>query len=360
MDEPTMKRIGRRLVRWYERNARNLPWRIEPTPYRVWVSEVMLQQTAVATVVPYFERWVRRWPGVASLARAEEREVLALWQGMGYYGRARRLHQAARLIVAEHGGELPRGTAALRRLPGVGPYVAAAICSFAFGEDEVALDANLVRVLMRLLCIEGTGAEAGVRRAAAEWARTGMPPGRSADYNQALMDFGSMVCRPRAPRCGECFLRPDCEAFRRGMQYDIPRPSPRRLKKVQTAVAVIVREGAVYLQQRGTEGLFSRMWEFPGGKVEEGETPRAALVRECREELGVECFPGRRLLSLTHYYTVFEVRLHAYLCAVPEGLPEDAAHRWMGLGEVGEYPMPSANRAVVQRLLHHDDTTSTT
>ncbi len=345
-----MRNIGRRLVRWYGRNARALPWRSDPTPYRVWVSEVMLQQTAVTTVVPYFERWMRRWPDVASLARARERQVLALWEGMGYYGRARRLHAAARLVVAEHGGELPRETAALRKLPGVGPYVAAAVRSFAFGEDEVALDANLVRVFMRLLGIEGTGAEAVVRRRVGEWARVGLPRGRSADYNQALMDFGSALCRPRAPRCGECFLRTDCAAFRSGMQYDIPRPSPRRLKKIETAVAVFLRDGSVYLQQRGAEGLFARMWEFPGGKVEAGETPRAALVRECREELGVECAPGRRLLSLTHYYTVFEVRLHAYVCPVPEGLPEDTAHRWVALGGIGDYPMPSANRQVVRGL----------
>ncbi len=355
-----MKAIGRRLVRWYGKNARELPWREEPTPYRVWVSEIMLQQTAVTTVVPYFERWMSRWPDVASLARASEREVLALWEGMGYYGRARRLHAAARALVAEHGGGVPRETAALRKLPGVGPYVAAAIRSFAFGEDEVALDANLVRVFMRLLGIEGTGAEADVRRTVGEWARVGLPRGRSADYNQALMDFGSLLCRPRTPRCGECFLRSQCEAFRLGTQYHIPRPSPRRLKKIETAVAVFLRDGAVYLQQRGPDGLFARMWEFPGGKVEEGETPHAALVRECREELGVECAPGRRLTSLTHYYTVFEVRLHAYVCAPPEGLPEDATHRWVGLGEVGEYPMPSASRQVVERLPNHDDTTSTT
>jgi A/G-specific adenine glycosylase len=310
-------------------------------------------------VVPYFECWVRRWPDVASLARASERQVLSAWEGLGYYGRARRLHRAARLIVAEHGGRLPRETAALRGLPGVGPYVAAAVRSFAFGEDEVALDANLVRVFMRLLGIEGRGAEADVRRRVGEWARKGLPPGRSADYNQALMDFGSMLCRPRAPRCGECFLQADCEAFRRGIQYDIPRPSPRRLKKIQAAVAVFVRDGAVYLQQRPPEGLFASMWEFPGGKVEAGETPRRALPRECREELGVECAPGRRLLSLTHHYTVFEVRLHAYLCSPPEGLPENATHRWVALGQTEEYPMPSASRQVVQKLLATKDTKST-
>jgi len=351
MDERTMRSIGRRLVRWYGRNGRDLPWRADPSPYRVWVSEVMLQQTSVTTVIPYFERWMRRLPDVAALAAAREREVLSLWEGMGYYGRARRLRQAARVIVEEHGGVVPRESAQLRRLPGIGPYIAAAIRSFAFGEDEVALDANLVRVLMRLLGLEGTGAEADVRREVVRQAAIGLPSGRSADYNQGLMDFGSLICRPRVPRCGQCFLRRDCEAFARGIQYDIPRPSPRRLKKISTAVAVFMRQGDVYIQKRPPEGLFGGMWEFPGGKVEEGETPRAALVRECREELGVECAPGRRLLALTHYYTVFEVRLHAYVCTAPEGLPEDATHRWVRPGELAEYPMPSANREIVRRCL---------
>jgi A/G-specific adenine glycosylase len=350
MDREEARQVGRRLVSWYEANARALPWRLRPTPYAVLVSEVMLQQTVVGTVVPYFRRWMGRFPDVASLAAADEREVLALWEGMGYYRRAQRLLRAARLIVDEHGGRVPSSREELLGLPGVGPYIASAVRSIAFGRDEVALDANVVRLFMRLLGLEGTGAEAEVRRAVEQAATAALPAGRSADYNQALMDFGSLICRPRRPDCGACFLSGRCEAFRRGMQYEIPRRKPKRLKKIRTAVAVFMREGEVYIQKRPPGGLFAGMWEFPGGKVGPDETPRQALRRECREELGLGCRPGRKLTELTHYYTVFEVRLHAFACEPPEGLPEDAEHRWVAVEELGDYPMPSANRRVVEEI----------
>ncbi len=345
-----MTGIGRRLVRWYEGNARDLPWRKNPTPYRVWVSEVMLQQTAVSTVIPYFERWLKRWPGVPSLARATEQKALAAWEGMGYYRRASGLLRAARQVVRRHGGRVPSSRKELLALPGIGPYIASAIRSLAFGEDEVALDANVIRVFMRLLALDGTATDSSVRAQVGERAAAGLPPGQSARYNQALMDFGSLICRPRRPRCGECFLTKHCEAFRRGMQYDIPRPSHKPSKKIRTAVAVFLRDDEVYIQQRSSAGLFAGMWEFPGGKVRDGETPAQALRRECREELGVNCRSSRKLAELTHYYTVFQVRLHAFVCIPPAGLPTDRTHRWVPLADLGQYPMPSANRQVVERL----------
>jgi A/G-specific adenine glycosylase len=350
MDEKTARGLGERMVEWYGRSARELPWRVNPTPYRVLVSEVMLQQTVVATVEGYFDRWMARWPDVESLARASEREVLGMWEGMGYYCRARHLHAAAGLIVREHGGRVPRERRALLALPGVGPYVAAAVRAFAFGQDEVALDANLVRVFMRLGGIEGRGTRTAVRREVMRLAQAGLAPGRASEYNQALMDFGSTICRPRRPACDECFVRHGCKAFGAGRQYDIPTPSKRRLKKIQTAVAVLRRAGEFYIQRRPPGGLFAGMWEFPGGKLRAGESPPQALARECREELGVACTPGPKLAEFVHYYTVFEVRLHAFLCPDPGGLPEDEEHRWVSLEALGDYPMPSANRQIVEAL----------
>lgn len=350
MDAKTARQIGRRLLRWYGRNARQLPWRSRPTPYGVLVSEVMLQQTVVGTVVPYFQRWMERFPDMASLAAAEEGDVLALWEGMGYYRRAQRLHRAARLIAADHAGRVPSSRDELLRLPGVGPYIASAVRSIAFGEDDVAVDANVVRVFMRLLALEGSGSEAGARGLVEQWAAAAMPAGRAGEFNQALMDFGSLICRPRRPDCAACFLSLDCEAFRRGVQHDIPRRSRRKLKRIRTAVAVFVRGDEVYVQKRPDGGLFAGMWEFPGGKARPGEAPKDALRRECREELGVECRPGRKLVELTHGYTVFEVRLHAYVCPPPGGLPEDATHRWVAVEGLADYAMPSANRRVVQKL----------
>ena len=351
MDERTARLIGRRLVRWYGIHSRPLPWRKQPTPYRVWVSEVMLQQTVAAVVVPYFRRWVRRFPSIRKLAAASERDVLSAWEGMGYYRRARDLLAAARRLVREHGGRVPPSRAELLRLPGVGPYTASAIRSLAFGADEVALDANGTRVFMRLLSLDGSGSEAGVKRAVRRWAEAALPRGRSAAFNQALMDFGTLICRPRAPGCAECFLTGCCEGFQRGTQYEIPRRARPLLKKGRVAVAVFLRNGRVYLQKRPGTGLFAAMWEFPGGKVEKGETPVGALTRECREELGVDVKPGRKLLELTYRYTTFEVRLHAFLCRPPEGLPVDRTHRWVALRDLPSYPMPSANRRIVGGLL---------
>jgi A/G-specific adenine glycosylase len=350
VDTQTNRLLGRRLLRWYEDNRRDLPWRRRPTPYRVWVSEVMLQQTAVSTVVPYFQRWMRQFRSLAALARASQTEVLALWEGLGYYGRARRLWQAARVVARQHGGRVPRDRRTLLALPGVGPYVADAILSFAFGEDVVALDANVVRVFMRLEALDGAGAEAAVRRRVRSAATAGLPSGCSAQYNQAIMDFGSAVCRPRRPHCGACPLRNVCRAFQQGSQCDIPRPTPKRLSSVAAVAAVFRRGDEVYVQKRPAGGLLAGMWEFPGGKVRRGEAPHAALARECLKKLGIGCQVRRKLTELTHYYTAFRVRLHAYLCWPPDGLPADAEHRWVPLHRLDEYPMPSANRRVVKAL----------
>ena len=350
MDARTAHLIGRRLLAWYGKSARDLPWRRSPTPYGVWVSEVMLQQTVVATVIPYFERWMARFPDVASLASADEREVLAAWEGLGYYRRALNLRRAARLVMEEQGGRVPSSRAALLNLPGVGPYIASAVRSLAFGEDEVALDANVARVFLRLFGLRAEAGDAAARQTVRRAAEQALPPGRSGDYNQALMDFGSLICRPRRPRCADCFLSDRCEAFRQGLQYDIPQRTARTLKRIRTVVAVFVRDGRVYIQKRPPGGLFEGMWEFPGGKVQGGETPRRALARECREELGASVTPGRKLAELTHYYTVFKVRLHAFICPVPDGLPVNRTHRWVRLRDLAKYPMPSANRRLVAKL----------
>ncbi len=309
----------------------------------------MLQQTAVETVKPYFRRWAERFPDLDSLADASEREVLSLWEGLGYYGRARRLLKAARRMTSEHDGRLPATRSELLDLPGIGAYIADAVLSLAYGRDVVALDTNVVRTMMRLAALEGTGREADVRRRTRRMARAGLPAGEARDYNQALMDFGAVVCRPRRPRCGECVVPEFCKARKEGLRYDIPRPRSRNLRDVRTAVAVFLSNGRAYIQKRPPEGLFASMWEFPGGKLETGEKPREAVVRECREELGVACRPLEKLIELTHYYTVFRVRLHAFICTA-EGLPEDRTHRWVDVEELDEYPLPSASRQVVDAL----------
>lgn len=339
-----------RLLNWYDRNRRTLPWRENPDPYSVWISEVMLQQTTVGAVEGRFESWMGRFPDIESVAGASEREVLAEWEGLGYYQRARRLHAAARKMVEEFDGDVPRRKEDLRRLPGIGPYIASAIRSIAFGADEVALDANLRRVFMRLLALRGRPSDRSVAKKVSRAATTALPEGKSSSYNQGLMDFGSLICRSRSPDCGRCFATDICGAYQDGLQEEIPRRNPKKTERIETAVAVFLRDTSIYIQRRPAEGLFGGMWEFPGGKLEAGETPEHAVMREVREELGVECEPVEKLTSFVHYYTRFRVTLHAFICEAHDRVETGEAHRWVPLEEIEQYPMPSANRQLIGNL----------
>ncbi|MFO3796656.1 MAG: A/G-specific adenine glycosylase, partial [Anaerolineales bacterium] len=208
--------LGEVLLEWYCRHRRELPWRGHVDAYAIWVAEVMLQQTRVEAVIPYFERWMRSFPNVAALAQASEKEVLRLWEGLGYYQRALNLQRAARLIVEQYGGELPRQVEALRRLPGIGPYTAAAIASFAFGMDEIALDGNLKRVLARLSDLDRPLDKKEAQKQLEHFAHQHLPKGRSAEFNQALMDLGAEICLPERPLCETCPLQAFCQAYQRG------------------------------------------------------------------------------------------------------------------------------------------------
>ncbi|MDW8228190.1 MAG: A/G-specific adenine glycosylase, partial [Anaerolineales bacterium] len=278
-----------KLLAWYEKHARSLPWRNVSDPYAIWISEVMLQQTRVEAVIPYFERWMKRFPTVADLAAAPEQDVLALWEGLGYYRRARNLHQAARIIMAKYGGQIPRELSALRRLPGVGRYTAAAIASIAYGLDVATLDGNLKRVLARLFNIEEpVDTPAGEKRLWA-LAEQHLPRGRAGDYNQALMDLGATLCLPRAPRCPLCPVNEFCQARALGVQESRPVRQPKKETPHYTVTAAVIRRnGRVLLAQRPSRGLLGGLWEFPGGKVEPGESLPEALRREIREELAVD------------------------------------------------------------------------
>lgn len=272
-------RFRRALLRWYSRHRRRLPWREKPTPYRVWVSEVMLQQTWVSRVVEYFERFVTRFSDVDSLARARLDDVLRLWQGLGYYARARALHQAAKVVQKRFGGEVPGDQAALLALPGVGRSTAGAILSIGFGQPVPVLDANVARVLVRFHAIgrRRPRVPAGRRARGTSdlWHRAArlldrQRPGR---WNQALMELGALVCLPRRPRCPHCPVRRWCRACSLGKADELPRRVPPRAKPFyEVAVGVILRRGRVLISRRPEEGLLGGLWEFPGGKVEGGES----------------------------------------------------------------------------------------
>ncbi len=310
----------------------------------------MLQQTTVPAVVPYYERWLEVFPDIGRLARAPLRRVLREWQGLGYYRRAENLHRAARAIVKEHGGRVPSDENVLRSLPGFGPYTTAAVLSLAFRKPVPLVDANVRRVVMRLLGIEGR-ADPKLDATLLVFLRKVLPPDRPGEFNQGLMELGALVCRSRNPQCLVCPVRSSCRAAREGTQEIIPRPKKLSLEKLEVVVAVIERDGRFLVQQRPSGGLLAGLWEFPGGKVEPGESLTAALRRELREELGVVVRNVRKLTTVRHAYTRFQVTLHAFACdlAGPRLRP-GPPRRWLTLRGLRKHPLPSGSVKIVDFL----------
>ncbi len=349
--------IARLLLKWYDQNARRLPWRDQPTPYRVWVSEIMLQQTRVETVVPYFNRWMERFPTLESVAQASEQAVLQLWEGLGYYSRARNLHKAALVVMQKYAGQIPSDPAELEKLPGIGRYTAGALASIAFGQAAPALDGNIRRVLARVFNVSLPIQSKEGQQRLWELARQELPPQRAGDYNQALMDLGSAICTPRAPACLICPIVSECAAFALGVQAERPvREEKAPVPHYTVTAAVIQREGEaglILLAKRPSKGLLGGLWEFPGGKLEAGESLPEGLAREIREELGVEITVGEAYGVYTHAYTHFKVTLHAFLCQLKKGEPQPITAselRWVKPEQMSDFPMGKIDRQIALRL----------
>lgn len=346
--------ISRRLLIWYRQHARRLPWREQVDPYRVWVSEIMLQQTRVETVIPYYHRWIERFPSLAALAGASEQEVLQAWEGLGYYSRARNLLRAARRVMAEHGGRLPSDPKALRRLPGIGRYTAGALASIAFGLDEPALDGNMRRVLARLNNLTLAARSPEGERLLWQMAQENLPAGQAGDYNQALMDLGALLCTPRSPDCERCPLNDLCQARALGVQEERPVLSPRPALPHHTVTAAVIRrDGKVLVARRPSGGLLGGLWEFPGGKLEAEEELGDGLRREICEELGVEVIVGAPLGVYHHSYTHFRITLHAFECRLAAGEPcplEASELRWAAPAELASFPMGKIDRRIAGSL----------
>ena len=348
-----MTRLSRRLLAWYALQRRDLPWRHTRDPYAIWVAETMLQQTRVETVIPYYRRWMRRFPDVQAVARATEEEVLRHWEGLGYYSRARSLQRAARRITAEYGGKLPRTRRELIQLPGIGAYSASAIAAIAFGQAELALDGNLRRVLCRLLDFAGDPrAPEGDRHLRAQ-AQPWIPPRRAGDFNQALMDLGAMVCTPRRPACERCPLTAECAAYLHGTQALRPLRRERRPLPERAAAAAVIRRGrTVLIARRPPGGLLGGLWEFPGGKAEPGESIDETLRRELREELAIEIDLIDSLGRFDHTYTHFRISVYAFECRMKGGRPkllEHTALRWIAPEALRRFPMGKIDREIARR-----------
>ncbi|MBA4399906.1 MAG: A/G-specific adenine glycosylase [Anaerolinea sp.] len=346
--------FARLLLAWYMQHARELPWRGVSDPYAVWVSEIMLQQTRVETVIPYFQRWMQRFPTVQALAESNEQDVLQTWEGLGYYSRARNLYRAAKDVVKRFGGRLPTTRLDLESLPGIGRYTAGAIASMAFGQDEPALDGNLRRVLARAFNLTVPLRTGQGKQALQRLLDEHLPRGQAGDFNQAMMDLGATLCTPRSPDCANCPVAVICQAYQLGVQDERPLPEPRhQIPHYTVTAAVIQREGRVLVAQRPAAGLLGGMWEFPGGKLEPDETLTACLEREILEELGTRVTVGEPIGIFRHAYTHFKVTLHAFYCTLNGAEPraiEASDLRWALPNELAAFPMGKIDRQITRHL----------
>ena len=351
------------LARWFEAHRRPMPWR-EPgpdgrrDPYRVWVSEVMLQQTRVDTALPYFLRFTEAFPTPEALAAAPLDSVLKRWEGLGYYSRARNLHRAAAQIVEGHGGRFPETEAEVRALPGVGPYTAAAVLSLAFGVPLAVLDGNVIRVLGRVFAVEADARKPATRRALQAVADALLDRAHPGRFNESVMELGATVCTPKSPACAACPLAGVCAARASGEPEAFPVVSKRKPVPHKTVAVGLVTDarGRVLIQRRPEDAMLGGLWEFPGGKVEGGETPADACRREVREELGLDAAVGAEVARVDHAYSHFTVTLHAFRCTLPAGASGEVVQEhgeptaWVAPDELDRYAFPRANRKILEAL----------
>ena len=340
-----------KLLEWFRTHRRKLPWRASRDPYRVWVAEIMLQQTRIAAVIPYYDRFLARFPDVQSLARAREEEVLKLWSGLGYYSRARNLHGAAKEIVARHGGQFPRELDDALALPGIGRYTASAVLSIAYDAPLATLDGNVARVLARLGAMRGDLRENGRWGKLSETAQRLLARDAAGNWNQALMELGETTCTPQSPRCGDCPIARWCRARALGLTGEIPAPRRKRAPVRMKIAAAILRDPrgrTLLVNDPGAHDdvLFSRMWQFPAVAV--ARNAKAELAEHLRATLGVDCTNGASLEPLPaarHGVTFRNITLLPFLALV-EKLPRVSRTRILALDKLHQLPMSSATRKI--------------
>lgn len=348
------KKLLDALLAWFEKEKRQLPWRETRDPYRIWVSEVMLQQTRVATVIPYYQRFLEIFPDVTTLAKAKDGALMKAWEGLGYYARARYLREAAKTIVKKHKGKLPTSRQELLLLKGFGAYTAASVASLAFGEDCAAVDGNVMRVLARVYAIESDIRKAAAKREFERIAAALLPQGRAAQFNEALMELGATVCKPKNPACEVCPLRLYCRAFAEGRVNELPKKSPKaEIPHHHIAIAVVHKNGKVLIALRPSEGLLGNLWEFPGGKLKRQESLEECCRRETFEETGLEVEVGKCFSIVEHSFSHFRITLHTFHCRYVRGKASPKSSqkiRWVKLADLDEYAFPKANKKIIENL----------
>ncbi len=344
------------LCAWFKANQRDLPWRRNYDPYQVWISEIMGQQTQMERVVDYFIRWMDLFPDVVAVANASERKILKAWEGLGYYSRAGNIHRTAKLLVRKYDGRIPGDPQQLCTLPGIGPYTAAAIASIAYNKPCPVLDANVERLFARLIDLDVPVKQApapGILRKLAEQL---LPPNNARLFNQALMEFGALVCTPRNPLCTTCILVDFCSARRRKTVEQRP-VAGKKTRKIDIIMAcgIIRSDDEFYIQRRLADDVWGGLWEFPGGRLKDGETPKQAARREIFEETEFSVFRLRPLAVVVHHYTKYRVTLHGFTCSLQKSSETPVLHAadrytWVSLSGLADFPFPAGHRKLLAVL----------
>ncbi|MDD4356255.1 MAG: A/G-specific adenine glycosylase [Smithellaceae bacterium] len=347
--------MGRKLLAWYKHHQRSLPWRKTNDPYRIWISEIMLQQTQVNTVIPYYQRFIKSFPDVRTLAAATLQDVLKAWENMGYYSRARNIHAASRIIVNQWGGRIPDKFEEIKTIPGIGEYTAGAILSIAYRQCVPAVDGNVRRIMSRLFAIHKPVDDPREQKNLRDLAALLVPAKHPGEFNQGLMDLGATVCRAKNPDCSRCPLTGLCRAKLHNLQNILPitRKTPAILHRQAAAAIIRNSENLLLVVQRPASGLLASLWKLPGGFIEDVEKTGSLLRRNVKEELNISIRVGRCLASVDHAYSHFRLTLQAYECRLLKGDPEAMAcqnWRWATSAQLKNLPMSNIDRKILAEI----------
>ena len=346
------------LISWYHKNGRELPWRETSDPYHIWISEIMLQQTRVDTVIPYYHRFISTFPILKDLAEADRQSVLKLWEGLGYYSRARNFQDAARQVMNDYSGTIPDSYDEIRKLKGIGPYTAAAILSIAFNKPYAVVDGNVIRVMARYYGIDHDIRSTQTKNEIQQLTDEALDPENPADFNQAVMELGATVCTPHQPDCTACPISNNCVAFSTFKTGEIPYKSPaKKVPHHQIGVGIIINnKKEVLIALRREDAMLGGLWEFPGGKKKESEKIEETVYRELAEELSVEVQVLNKFMEVKHAYSHFKITMHAYFCAINSGIPspnDSQKLAWVSVDGLEEYPFPKANKVLIEKLIQN-------
>jgi len=344
--------FSQQLLNWYTSRVREMPWRGEADVYKIWLSEVMLQQTQVETVKPYYQRWLIKFPNTESVANATQEEVLKVWEGLGYYARARNFKSACEWIQNNNNGEIPRDSDGFRKLKGVGDYIHAAVRSIAYNEVIPVIDGNVKRVVARILELDSPPSKG--LDVIKQFLINEISPESPGDFNQAIMDLGSTICKPRNPKCSECIINNFCNSYQNNTMFNYPlSEKKRKVPHHKIAVGLIWKENQILISKRHSNVMLGGLWEFPGGKIKENESAKNCVQREIREELGIHVSVGKKIKTIKHAYTHFTIELTAYHCQYEKGEPsaiDCADFRWIKTNDIYSLPFPKANHKIFNKI----------